>query len=60
MRDYHICEDIWEASVGAELSCQVDNGNRADRFAVAIVRSGVTVGHELRRISSFVCSSSAK
>ena len=40
----HIYKDIWEASVGEELPCQRESGNRADPFAVAVVRSGVTVG----------------
>ena len=45
MRGYHIYNDIWEASVGKELSCQRENGSRSDPFAVAIIKSGVTVGH---------------
>ena len=48
-------KDIWEASVGEQLPCQRENGNRADPFAVAVVKSGVTVGHIPRKISS-VCS----
>ena len=55
MRGYHIYKDIWEASVGEELPCQRESGNRADPFAVAVVKSGVTVGHIPRKISS-VCS----
>ena len=55
MRGYHIYNDIWEASVGEELSCQRENGNRSDPFAVAIIKSGMTVGHIPRKISS-VCS----
>ena len=46
---------ILEASVGKELSCQRENGNRFDPFAVAMIKSGMTVGHVLRKISS-VCS----
>ena len=48
-------KDIWEASVGEQLPCQRENGNRADPFAVAVVKRGVTVGHIPRKISS-VCS----
>ena len=55
VRGYHIYKDIWEASIGEELPCQRESGNRADPFAVAVVRSGVTVGHIPRKISS-VCS----
>ncbi len=41
--------------MGEELPCQRENGNHTDSFAVAIVKSGVTVGHIPRKISS-VCS----
>ena len=51
----YIYKDIWEASVGEELPCQRESGNRAYPFAVAVVRSGITVGHIPRKISS-VCS----
>ena len=55
MRGYYVYKDIWIASVGEELPCQRENGNRADPFAVAVVKNGVTVGHIPRKISS-VCS----
>ena len=55
VRGYHAYKDIWEASVGEELPCQREIGNRADPFAVAVIKSGQTVGHIPRRISS-VCS----
>ncbi len=55
VRGYHVYKDIGEASVGEELPCQRENGNHADPFAVAIVKSGVTVRHIPRKISS-VCS----
>ena len=54
VRCYHVCNDIWIASVGEELPCQRENGKPADPFAVAVVKSGVTVGHIPRKISS-VC-----
>ena len=54
VRGYHVYKDIWEASAGEELPCQRENGNHADPFAVAIVQSGVTVGHIPRKISSRV------
>ena len=55
VREYHIYNDIWEASVGEELSCQLENGNRSDPFAVAIIKSVMIVGHVPRKISA-VCS----
>ena len=41
--------------VGEELPCQREDGNRADSFAVAVVRGEAIVGHVARKISS-VCS----
>ena len=55
VRGYHVYKDIWEASIGEELPCKRENGNRADPFAVAVVKNRVTVGHIPRKISS-VCS----
>ena len=52
VRGYHVDKDIWFASVGEELPCQRENGNPVDPFAVAVVKSGVTVGHIPRKISS--------
>lgn len=52
LRGYHVYKDIRVASVGEELPCQCENGNPADPFAVAVVKSGVNVGHVPRRISS--------
>ena len=40
VRGYHIYKDIWEASVGEELPCQRESGNRAGPFAVAVVVGG--------------------
>ena len=55
VRGYHVYKAIWIASVREELPCQRENGNLADPFAVAVVKSGVTVGHTPRKIPS-VCS----
>ncbi len=55
VRGYHVYKDIWDASVGESLPCQRERGNRADPYAVAIIKGGVTVGHVPRKISS-VCS----
>ena len=45
---------IWATVVG-ELPCQREDGNRADSFAVAVVRGEAIVGHVPKKISS-VCS----
>ena len=55
VRGYHVYKDIWIACVGEELPCQRENGNPTDPFAVAVVKSVLTVGHIPRKISS-VCS----
>ena len=55
MRGYHVYKDTWATAVGEELPCQHENGNRADFFAVAVVRGEAIVGHVPKRISS-VCS----
>ena len=55
VRGYHVYKEIWCAAVGEELSCMREVENYRDPFAVAVVRSGVIVGHVPRRISS-VCS----
>ena len=55
VRGYHVYKEIWCAAVGEELSCMREVENYRDPFAVAVVRSGVIVGHVPRKISS-VCS----
>ena len=52
---HHVYKDVWEAAVGKELHCKRKPGNRQDPFAVAVVRSAITVGHVLKKILS-VCS----
>ena len=49
---YHCYNAIWDATIGEELPCKLPE----DRFAVAVVRGEVTVGHVPKRISS-ICSS---
>ena len=45
MRGYHVYKEIWATVVGEELPCQREDGNRADSFAVAVVREEAIVGH---------------
>ena len=52
---YHVYRDIWVAAVGEELSCVRETDNHQDPFAVTVARSGITVGHVPRKISS-ICS----
>ena len=43
VRGYHVYKDIWATVVGEELPCQREDGNRADPFAVAVVRGEAVV-----------------
>ena len=54
VRGYHIYHDVRDA-VGEQLLCERELSNYHDPFAVAIVKSLVTVGHVPRKISS-ICS----
>ena len=54
-RGYHQYKDIWDAQLGEELECQRENSNPHDIFAVAVLKSGVVVGHVPKKISS-ICS----
>ena len=44
VRGYHIYQDVWTPVVGED--------NTEDRYAVVVMKDGVTVGHLLRRIST--------
>ena len=54
VRDYHVYKDIWATVVGEEFPHQHEDGNRADPFAVAVVRGEAIVGHVPKKIS--VCA----
>ena len=43
------------AAIGEELECDREPGNSCDRYAVAVKRSGVVIGHLPRKVSR-VCS----
>ena len=55
VQGYHKYKDIWEAEVGTTLQCQRETGNHHDVYAVAVLKSGVIVGHVPKKISS-TCS----
>ena len=48
-------QSVWQASLGENLKCVREVGNRSDVFALAVVKAGETVGHLPRKISS-ICS----
>ena len=51
----HKYKDVWEAEVGTTLQCQNETGNSQDIYVVAVLKSGVIVGHVPKKIS-FTCS----
>ena len=48
---YHIYQDIWTPVVGEHLQCVREENNAEDRYADAVTKDGVTVGHLSQRIS---------
>ena len=52
---YLVYQDNWTPVVGEQLLCKWEEGNPWDRYAVAIKKSGDTVGHVPCNISA-VCS----
>ena len=40
-----VIKEVWCAAAGEELSCKREVENYHNPFAVAVVRSGVIVGH---------------
>ena len=55
VRGYHIYQDVWTLAVGERLQCVREEDNAEDRYTVAVIKDGVTVGHRPRRIST-LCS----
>ena len=58
VRGHHVYKDIWTPFVGETLSCEREEDNTADPYAVAVKkkfgrRMPVVVGHMPRRVTSF-------
>lgn len=51
IRGYHIYKDIWHAAIGQHLSCRREPDNTSDRYAVAVIKDGIIIGHLPRKIS---------
>ena len=45
VRGYHVYQDNWSPVIGERLNCEREEENPRDRYAVAIRKSGDTVGH---------------
>ena len=51
IRGYHVYSTIWEAESGEILTTIQERGNVHDRFAVAVKKERLTVGHLLIEMS---------
>ena len=52
---FHVYQDIWTLTTGERLSCQTEDSNAFDPYAVAIRKSANVIGHVPRKISA-ACS----
>ena len=55
IRDYHIYKDIWSSTVGEHLICEREMLNSTDRYAVAVLKDDIIIGH-LPRVMSRIIS----
>lgn len=55
IRGYHVYQQIWSAAVGEVLSCCREPTNLRDRYAVAVEKDDIIIGHLPRKVSR-VCS----
>ena len=53
---YHCYNTMWNAVIGEELSCKLELSNPGDKFAAAVCKHDVAVGHVPKRISSICLS----
>ena len=51
VRGYHVYSEIWEAVLGETLSCRREPTNVSDRYAVAVLKDDITVGHLPRKFT---------
>lgn len=45
IRGFHAYKEQWTPHIGEELTLEREPGNHKDKLAVAVVKSGTTVGH---------------
>ena len=45
VRGYHVYKDVWDTVAGEEMLCKAEPQNSSDRFAVAILKENMFVGH---------------
>ena len=51
VRGYHVYRTIWDAAIGEDLVCEREPTNEHDRYAVAVKKDGIIIGHLPRDIS---------
>ena len=56
VRGYHVYKEIWNPVIGEELHCQREMSNEKDRYAVAVKKARLVVGHLPKRKISRICS----
>ena len=54
IRGYHVYKQVWTA-IGEIFSCVRETSNSVDRYAVAVLKEDVVIGHLPKKISK-VCS----
>ena len=55
VHSFHVYQNIWTSTTGERLSCQMEDSNAFDLYAVAIKKSANVIGHVPRKISA-ACS----
>ena len=53
----HVYQEIWDAAVDEELICQPERSNAHGRYAVAVLKNDVVVGHlpsKFSRLYTFI------
>ena len=45
IRAYHVYQHIWDAEIGDIVTCQREEKNDFDRYAVALLSGNTVVGH---------------
>ena len=55
VRGFHVYQDIWTPTTGEHLSCQMEDSNAFDPYAVAIRKNANVIGHVPWKISA-ACS----
>ena len=54
MRGYHVYKSQWRPDLGDRVETKLEEFNKHDRYAVAVVVDGATVGHIPREISKIL------